>query len=141
MSLLGNINTLNSWANTCRLTLYNLEDDLDWRVVSSYNLSKNGGIGWIAYYNRQVLDELIEAMQYFVYGHSASSNYVVWFNVHWGLYYQESEITWRAICQAWIKDDFEGRAWTIGIIDRMRQKIWDEPFDLTWAATPEKKEI
>ncbi|GAI76277.1 unnamed protein product, partial [marine sediment metagenome] len=31
--------------------------------------------------------------------------------------------------------------WTIGVIDRMRQILWDEPFDLTWAARPEHKEI
>lgn len=51
------------------------------------------------------------------------------------------EVTWQSIIEAWIKDDFEGRAWTIGVIDRMRQIVWDEPFDLTWAARPEKREI
>lgn len=55
--------------------------------------------------------------------------------------YAGAEITWKAICEAWVKDDFEGRFWTIGIIDRMRQIMWDEPFDLTWAARPEEKKI
>lgn len=54
---------------------------------------------------------------------------------------REVDITWKSICEAWVKDDFEGRFWTIGIIDRMRQIMWDEPFDLTWAARPEEREI
>ena len=141
MALLENINELNQWANSCRLILWNLEDDLDWRTVSAYNLGQHGGIGWIAYYNRQVLDELITAMQYFTYGHSTSFDYVKWYDVHWGLYYQESALTWQSICEAWISNDFEGRAWTIGIIDRMRQMIWNEPFDLTWAAKPEQRKF
>lgn len=139
--LLDTINLLGQWANECRIILWNLEDDLDWRVVSNYNLTKNDGIGWIAYYNRQVLDELITAMQYFVYGQTSSFNYDYWHNVHWGLYYQEASISWQSICEAWIKDDFEGRAWTIGIIDRMRQKIWNEPYDLQWASKPENTEF
>lgn len=50
-------------------------------------------------------------------------------------------VTWKSIVEAWVKDDFEGRAWTIGVIDRMRQMCWDEPFDLTWAAKPEDGDI
>lgn len=48
-------------------------------------------------------------------------------------------VTWQSIAEAWVKNDFEGRFWTIGVIDRMRQILWDEPFDLTWAARPEDK--
>lgn len=47
------------------------------------------------------------------------------------------EVTWKAIVEAWIKNDFEGRAPTIAVIDRMRQIIWDEPFSVLWAARPE----
>ena len=50
--------------------------------------------------------------------------------------YAGGDITWKAICEAWAYNDFEGRAWTIAIIDRMRQLLWDEPFDVTWAANP-----
>lgn len=50
-------------------------------------------------------------------------------------------VTWQTICEAWVANDFEARFWTIGIIDRMRQILWDEPFDLTWAARPEDREI
>ena len=46
-------------------------------------------------------------------------------------------LTWKAIAEAWIANDFEGRAVTIAIIDRMRQLIWDEPFYIQWAARPE----
>lgn len=49
------------------------------------------------------------------------------------------EITWKSIVEAWIKDDFEGRFWTIAVIDRMRQLIWNEPFEISWAARPEDR--
>lgn len=48
-------------------------------------------------------------------------------------------VTWKSICEAWAKDDFEGRATTIAFIDRMRQLIWNEPFYIAWAAKPEKE--
>jgi len=47
------------------------------------------------------------------------------------------ELTWKDIVEAWIKDDFAGRAPTIAVIDRMRQILWDEPFSVLWAARPE----
>ncbi len=50
-------------------------------------------------------------------------------------------VTWQSIVEAWVKDDFKGRFWTIGVIDRMRQIMWDEPFDLTWAARPEQEAV
>jgi len=50
-------------------------------------------------------------------------------------------ITWKDIVEAWIKDDFEGRAVTVACIDRMRQLIWDEPFYVAWAARPEEQDI
>lgn len=140
MPLLDYINDLNTWGNTCRLSIVNLEDELDWRELSQYNMGQHGGIGWVAYANRQVIADLIEAMQYFVYGGSDSFRYDTWFKVHWGLFYQESEVTWQAICEAWVKDDFEGRGWTIAVIDKMRQIVWDEPFDIQWAAMPDAEE-
>lgn len=51
------------------------------------------------------------------------------------------EITYKAICEAWGKDDFEGRAVTIAFIDRMRQLIWDEPYSALWAGKPEEQEL
>ncbi len=50
-------------------------------------------------------------------------------------------VSWQSIVQAWVANDFEARFWTIGVIDRMRQILWDEPFDLTWAARPEDKPV
>ncbi len=47
-----------------------------------------------------------------------------------------AEVTWKAICEAWVKDDFEGKEWTIACIDRMRTLMWDEPFYIKWAAKP-----
>lgn len=46
-------------------------------------------------------------------------------------------VTWESIVEAWMRNDYEGRVWTIGVIDKMRQILWDEPFDLTFAARPE----
>jgi len=51
--------------------------------------------------------------------------------------YGSGAVTWEAIVEAWISNDFEGRAPTIAVIDRMRQILWDEPFRVTWAARPE----
>lgn len=48
-------------------------------------------------------------------------------------------ITWQSIVEAWIANDFEGRAATIATIDRMRQIVWNEPFYVAWAARPEDK--
>lgn len=50
-------------------------------------------------------------------------------------------VTWQSICEAWGKNDFEGRATTIAFIDRMRQLLWDEPFSAVFAAKPEEQEL
>ena len=47
------------------------------------------------------------------------------------------ELTYQKIVEAWGANDFEGRTVTIAFIDRMRQLIWDEPFNVVWAAKPE----
>lgn len=49
-------------------------------------------------------------------------------------------VTYKSIVEAWGKDDFEGRAVTIAFIDRMRQMLWNEPYNVIWAARPEKQE-
>ena len=46
-------------------------------------------------------------------------------------------LTYIDICNAWAADSFRGRAETIAYIDRMRQLIWNEPFNVIWAARPE----
>jgi len=51
------------------------------------------------------------------------------------------ELTWKTIVEAWIKNDFEGRVVTIATIDRMRQILWNEPFNVVWAARPEERKI
>ena len=139
MELIDQIERLDDMAYDCALRLSGVEDDLDWRVLSAYQLGQNGGVGWIAYYNRLVLSNFIEAMQYFVYGYTSVYNYTRWYWVHKGLYDQESALTWKSICEAWIANDFEGRAVTIAVIDRMRQILWDEPFKVVWAARPEQQ--
>ena len=45
-------------------------------------------------------------------------------------------ITWQAICEAWVANDFEGKEWTIACIDQMRKLMWDEPFSIQWASNP-----
>ncbi|GAI67812.1 unnamed protein product [marine sediment metagenome] len=39
--------------------------------------------------------------------------------------------------EAWVKNDFEGKEWTIACIDRMRALMWDKPFFIQWAAKPD----
>ena len=136
MALIDQINTLNGWAIESRILLWGLEDDLDMRSNSAYNLSMNGGIGWVAWANRAVLVDLIKAVQYFVYGYSSSFNYSYWYDVHLGLSEAGGEITWKAICEAWAVNNFEGKEWTISFIDHMRKLMWDEPYNITWASDP-----
>jgi len=135
------INTLNSWANESRLLLWGVEDGLDMHAISGYAQAKNEGIGYVAVANRLVLSELIESVQWFIYGYTSSFNYSYWGQIHQGLYESAGAVTWKTICEAWLKNDFEGRAPTIAIIDRMRQILWDEPFNISWAARPEKQPL
>ncbi|MBA7713002.1 hypothetical protein ES703_121997 [subsurface metagenome] len=46
------------------------------------------------------------------------------------------EVTWQGICAAWANNNFEGKEWTVACIDRMRTLMWDEPFNIKWAASP-----
>jgi len=63
-------------------------------------------------------------------------DWVLWFAGQPSNGAEEYELTWQKICEAWLANDFEGRALTIAIIDKMRQIIWDEPFYVNWAARP-----
>ncbi len=130
------INALDSNAGYASLWLYNLEDEIDWTTVSQFNLDSHGGVGWIAYWNRYVLSELLFSVQYFIYGGVVMDGYKTWRLLHTGLYEQEAEVTWKAICEAWVADNFEGKKWTIACIDHMRKLMWDQPFSIQWAAQP-----
>lgn len=46
-------------------------------------------------------------------------------------------VDWKSICEAWVKNDFEGKEWTIACIDHMRKLMWDKPFTIKWASKPE----
>lgn len=48
------------------------------------------------------------------------------------------KLPWVFIVESWIENDFAGREWTIACIDRMRQILWDEPFNIMFAARPEE---
>lgn len=129
--------TINSWLNESRLLLWQLEDDIDDRAISQYNLEAHGGIGWVVFSLKAVLYDLIEAVQYSTYGYTSSFNYTYWWNAFDEATGDGAELTWQAICEAWAADDFEGRAPTIAFIDRMRQLLWNERYDVRWAAKPE----
>lgn len=93
---------------------------------------------------KTAIEHLIEAVNYNLYATyyilvrntAYTPNYAV---PYFFINHTDGVLTWKAICEAWIKNDFEGRAPTIAIIDRMRQILWDEPFSITWAARPESK--
>ena len=129
MSLWSNITGLNSWANQCRLILVDLEDDLDMRSNSDYNLTANGGIGWVTWANRAVLADLVEAMQYFVYGQTSSFSYVKWLDVHQGLYEQESDLNMSGILNAMLTADPDEVTYYMGLSDAFKQSVWNRPYN------------
>lgn len=78
---------------------------------------------------------MIQCWEYTLFGSQVSHDHY-----HLPTYFHNfapAELTYKTICEAWGKDDFEGRAVTIAFIDRMRQMLWDEPYSATWAAKPE----
>lgn len=132
MDLLDRINTLNTWAGYCGGLLYDLEDGIDTRSVSAYNLSAHGGIGYIVFSLKDVLYDLIEAMQYFVYGQTSPYDYVYWFNVHKGLYDKEVDVSWPNIILAYLDaEDNERSAWQL-LVDAYQASMYDKPFDLEY---------
>lgn len=63
------------------------------------------------------------------------------FRLSWEYWYDEMptvKVTWKSICEAWAKNDFEGRMPTIAFIDRMRELLWNETYKVQWAARPEE---
>ena len=141
MTVEERIEVMHGWANESRLILYNLEDDID---TTNINIFWNDGtwrnnIKAIIDSIRDVLADHIEASQHFVYGQTSSFNYTYWRSLHLELL--PGELSWESIVEAWIADDFEGRAVTIATIDRMRQILWNEPFSVIWAARPENIDI
>lgn len=94
-----------------------------------------GAVGWIC-----TCLTNIKAITQELIGRQGAMNpkyHVVYFLEH----YTIATLDWKTICEAWASDNFEGRFWTIAMIDRMRQLIWDEPFFIAWAARPEEQEI
>lgn len=137
MSLETDIETLHSGANECRILMYNLEDDIVSTPFTSFQRAQYGTICTVQESLREVMYDLIDAFNYFRCGHTATAHWSLWHTVHRGLFLQEAELTWKTIVEAWVANDFEGRAMTIAVIDRMRQILWDEPFYIKWAARPE----
>lgn len=90
------------------------------------------------------LDDLLNGCRHIIGDAASPYHYDILFMVHqlcWEWTTEDiPEVTYKAIAEAWIKDDFEGRAITIALIDRMRQILWDEPFSVIWAARPEEQE-
>ena len=80
--------------------------------------------------------------------HNNALSYLVMYNPYfapsYGILYwinQHADVTYQSICEAWGRNDFEGRAPTIAFIDRMRQLLWDEPYSAVFAAKPEDEEL
>lgn len=107
------------------------------RLSASWNLWGGG-----ASMDHLTIEALIEATDYlsdaiwYLYVMSGGYEYLYALPYFMKTY---GGVTWQAICEAWAKDDFAGRAPTIAFIDRMRQLIWDEPFSVRWAAKPEEQ--
>lgn len=89
------------------------------------------------------IEQLVIAMRYLGdYIETTSDKSHLYESIYWASKSgAPAAVTWKAICEAWIKDDFAGRVPTIAVIDRMRQILWDEPFFVAWAARPEEQEL
>lgn len=135
MALLDDINSLHYWANESRIGLFALENHIPTPQWSSYWNVSNMYVGDYLLDLTYVVEEMLYAMQWFVYGKSTSFDYVRWRSVHKGLY--DRGVSWTSIVEAWAENDFEGASVTVAFIDRMRQLIWNEPFSVKWAAQPE----
>lgn len=123
------IQTLNSWANECRIILWNLEDELDERTISQYNCAQHGGIGYVALANKEVIKDLIEAMQYFVYGHTSSFSYTKWQTVHSGLYNWEHDMSLVKWIEWYINSNDDHRSAHRLLLDAYQASMYDKPFD------------
>jgi len=115
--------------------------------------------GWTLYLKLIETANKLKIGDYVMAGWALQDAAVAWFNIYpciahyddtqdepYEMYYALTQlskmgVTWQSIVAAWVKNDFEGRAWTIAVIDRMRQILWDEPFSVVWAARPEDEEI
>ncbi|GAG91422.1 unnamed protein product, partial [marine sediment metagenome] len=110
-----------------------LRDAGGWLQLAGYNLGEAS--------LTKAGDELIEANGYM----SAYYDSVWWWTSRifdWIVENMDGDgepyvLTWQKIVEVWYANDFEARTVTIACIDRMRQLIWDEPFNVIWAAKPE----
>lgn len=136
-----------SWWDTHDEWLARL-DEIDDRQKTFFNwsydiLEEAYEYYWAADYNGALIRTMncvyymLQSMGLFLFGSETSqARYFLSTYFH---NFAAGEITYKAICEAWGKDDFEGRAVTIAFIDRMRQLLWDEVYSATFAAKPEKE--
>ena len=125
-------NTLNSWRNESRLLLWNLEDDIDTRILSQFDKLAHGGMGFVVESLRSVMYELIEAVQWVVYGYSSSFNYSKHKNLHDALIALSGPPDWLDIIEAYINAHDDHRsAWQL-LTDAYKASMYDKPFDLEY---------
>ena len=108
----------------------------NWAVTKYQQADYNAALSWIisaTQSNTQCLGHLMD----YNYPDSGDFSIVSFLENHTIAEADPFELTWQAICEAWLADDFAGRAPTIAIIDKMRQILWDEPFNIQWAARPQ----
>ena len=114
-----------------------------------YNDIQNAEAHWGANQDHAAIDDIITALYrahgvltYFIDRYSSAPPYyrlIKLFQLSWEYTMNEPpefDLTWKAICEACVKNDFEGKEWTIAIIDHMRKLMWDKPFSVQWAASP-----
>ena len=88
-------------------------------------------VGWTNSISYYMLDKYAAYSPYY---RLCKIHTTAWEYTEWEI--PEFELTWKAICEAWVKDDFEGMEWTIACIDHMRKLMWDKPFKIQWAEKP-----
>lgn len=120
---------------------YDMADMLDWAGISLQTGNPENAGTFLRNAADYMQDYCKEVTTRYSYGYYRLTGALYWIEDNFPEPVEEYELTWQKICEAWIKNDFEGRAFTIATIDRMRQILWDEPFFVAWAARPEEQEF
>lgn len=130
------INRLEARCDLLRSKTLESDDEFDDWILTQYWLESNVA---------KCLNDCRQAIMATNLGIRAFLDRYTWYDYYYIIPYWMSHyggaVTWESICEAWMKDDFDGAAPTIAFIDRMRQLIWNEPFYVAWAAKPEQQEL
>ena len=118
---------------------------MNWCATEADNYHDKAQTHWLFQQDHKAIEDIIDCLSVLI----AAIQYAAWIYppyspkgaVPYFLRYHtgngdEYELTAQKICEAWLEGNFAERTLTIGFIDRMRQLLWNEPFNAVWAAKP-----